>query len=254
VTNQREFRKLLKARKKNPDAKLLILYRPIKDPGIFIRPDLCPSGLLKKPIVTAETAALFESVIRKIYKERDEEAPGRRLVVYSGSDRFLVPYSDIFYIEAKDKLLFLYHEQGKICFRDSLKRLEAVLPGSFYRIHRGVIVNLLHIRAIRLQSGKVCMMDSTVIPMSLKFRNEMERILAIWGSWREEESEEQGQNQGKEAKNQGEEMQTQGDEAQTQGEEMQIQGKEMQTQGDEAQEQGDEVENQMDLKVDPLIS
>ncbi len=180
VSNNREFKRLITARKRNPYAKLLILNGHDKDPCIFVRPDLYPSGLLNKPVSTLEIIRLFSGVIRNIYREREKEEPGRHLIVPSGSDRYLVPFSTISYIEAQDKILLLHHEQGMICFRDTLRHLEEILPNYFYRVHRGIIVNFLHIRNIDMKSGSICMMDSTVIPMSLKFRRDQEKNLTLW--------------------------------------------------------------------------
>ena len=177
VSDEYDFEELLTFRKKYPCTKLLILNRGEIEPEKYIRPDLYPCALLSSPPDPGDLKDTFEQIIRQIYQDRERGRADQRLVVRYGRERFLVPFSSIYYIEAKEKWIHLHLDSGVISFRDSLKHLEQILPDYYMRTHRGVIVNFLHVRAVDPDAGMIRMTNNTVIPMSRFFRQLIEKKL-----------------------------------------------------------------------------
>ena len=177
LSQDRDFDTLLTLRKLSSRSDLLIIDGGLMRPEAYIRPDLRPSGLLSMPLETDQLVDLLKQVIYRIYLDREREDPDCRLHVKSGMERYYLPFSSIRYFEAKEKSIYLHHEHGIICFRDSIKRLEQILPYYFFRTHRGIIVNSLHIRIFNPAAGKIIMADSTVIPMSRSFWRRLEKML-----------------------------------------------------------------------------
>lgn len=177
VSQGKDLDSLLTLRKENLRADLLIIDGGKVKPKYYIRPDLRPSGLLCKPLETDQIEELLKQFICRIYCDREKEDPASRLQVKNGTDYYYLPFSLIRYLEAKEKNIYLHHEQGVICFRDSLRRMEKVLPDYFYRTHRSVLVNSLHVRIFNPAAGKIILADSTVIPMSRSFWRRLEKKL-----------------------------------------------------------------------------
>lgn len=109
---------------------------------------------------------------------RTPEAEGGRLTRITVKDNgrvFFVKAADITWVEAAGNYARAYVRGASHLIRTSLKELEERLPaGSFARIHRGVIVNLEHVREIQpYMHGdyRVVLNDGTVLRMSRRFRN-----------------------------------------------------------------------------------
>lgn len=74
----------------------------------------------------------------------------KTLTVKIGDRILLIKLSEILYIEAEDKYVFLHTTDGKKHLTDfTISSLEDKLPEAFVRIHRGSIINTEHIKEIR---------------------------------------------------------------------------------------------------------
>jgi len=74
-----------------------------------------------------------------------------------GDEIRLVQVADICYFKAEDKYTVIKTLQGEHLIRTSIRRLEESLdPDSFWRVHRGTIVNVGYIKTIhRSLSGRM---------------------------------------------------------------------------------------------------
>lgn len=103
------------------------------------------------------------------------EPPLSRLVVKEGGRVFFVKAGEIRWVEAAGNYARAHVAGASHLIRTSLKELEARLPdGQFARIHRGIIVNLEHVREIQPYvhgDYRVVLDDDTVLRMSRRYRH-----------------------------------------------------------------------------------
>jgi two-component system LytT family response regulator len=81
-----------------------------------------------------------------------------RLVVKSSGKIYLIPFSDILYIEADDYVVNILrkNETTKLVVRHTLKDFETSLPSDvFFRIHKSFIINIHEIVQLETESGLV---------------------------------------------------------------------------------------------------
>jgi two-component system LytT family response regulator len=108
--------------------------------------------------------------------ERTEEAaaPRQQLVVRDGGQTFVLPWSDITWIEAQDYCVRIHAGRQRPVVRQSIRSVLGQLdPGAFVRIHRSAAVNVAQVRQVRpLSSGdaEVLLADGTVVRMSRTYR------------------------------------------------------------------------------------
>ena len=68
-----------------------------------------------------------------------------------------IPLSDVYYLRADNKYVVIRHEGGEALLEESLKSLEARLPGRFLRIHRNALVALNRLRGLEKDGmGRFC--------------------------------------------------------------------------------------------------
>ena len=112
-------------------------------------------------------------------------APNRvqRILVKSDGRMFFVKISDIEWIEADEKYVFLHTRTQKYMIRQSISALETQLaPESFVRIHRGSLINLEALQEIVPWSHSDCL---AVLKSGVKLnvgRNYKDHLLRAMGS------------------------------------------------------------------------
>ena len=92
------------------------------------------------------------SVVEKILTEDDKPSAENSLMIKNGDQVFLVPFRMIMYVESSGRLQHIHvsgqyrgQQEEEVIYPGSMDDLELQLPKSFYRIHRGFIVNMRYI-------------------------------------------------------------------------------------------------------------
>ncbi|GAB3909113.1 LytR/AlgR family response regulator transcription factor [Mucilaginibacter boryungensis] len=88
----------------------------------------------------------LEALMKQLLVKKDIKT----LTVKIGDRILLIKLTDILFIDAEDKYVFLHTADGKKHLTDfTISSLEDKLPEQFIRIHRGTIINTDHIKEIR---------------------------------------------------------------------------------------------------------
>lgn len=102
----------------------------------------------------------LEALMQQLFVKKELKT----LTVKIGDKILLIKLSDIVYIEAEDKYVFLHTTDGRKHLTDfTITALEEKLPEAFIRIHRSTIINAEHIKEIRkgFNGALVFVMDNT---------------------------------------------------------------------------------------------
>ncbi len=69
----------------------------------------------------------------------------KTLVIRYGGENRALPVDDIYYAESQDhKVIFHLNKEETACYA-KMKDVDQLLQGKFFRIHKGYLVNLMHI-------------------------------------------------------------------------------------------------------------
>ena len=107
----------------------------------------------------------------KLYKTlsdlKEKLIGGKHIVIrYEGED-VVVPVDDIVYIEAQNNSIRIVLSKREYTIRGKLadiKKQLSLITDSFYRIHRGYVVNLRHVK--KHHSNEVIVSKDTALPLS----------------------------------------------------------------------------------------
>lgn len=100
---------------------------------------------LLKPVDEKKFAAVFARAAEEILSAGQSAPVPRALTLHIGNSSRTVPLSDIHYIESSGHKAVLHLEDGTLACYAKLGDLERELQGSFFRIHKGYLVNLSYI-------------------------------------------------------------------------------------------------------------
>lgn len=113
---------------------------------------------LTKPLRTEKLREVLSHVAEQMAKQRI-----LWLKTELGEEK--VPVGDILYMEAQNQNIMICTKSGSYCVRYNMADYETELEADgFFRIHRGYLVSLGHIKSIG--KNEVTMNDRTVLPVS----------------------------------------------------------------------------------------
>jgi two-component system LytT family response regulator len=107
----------------------------------------------------------LEALMKQLLVKKDMKT----LTVKIGDRILLIKLTDILFIDAEDKYVFLHTADGKKHLTDfTISSLEDKLPEQFIRIHRGTIINTDHIKEIRkgFNGALVFLMNNTDVKLT----------------------------------------------------------------------------------------
>ncbi len=114
-------------------------------------------------------------------KEHGEKRYTSRMVFKSKGRILFLPVSEIRWIAAEENYVRISAGKETHLLRETMAHLETRLdPHFFLRVHRSSMVNLQHVKEVRLESDgdtAVILLNGEKIPMSRSYRARMQRLL-----------------------------------------------------------------------------
>ena len=134
---------------------ILIFITGLKE-YVFEAFDVSAFHYLLKPLEEKKLDGVLERALKELNRRKTQEK--KQLLIQTRSRHYNLDQSTIFYLESRGKKVEIHTLGETIEVYASISRLEEQLGNSFYRCHRGYLVNLAHITEyrtdrIRLSNG-----------------------------------------------------------------------------------------------------
>ena len=155
-------------RKRCGDAMVMLITDSSVSPLEYLRPGIAPDALLLRPLEQERLSETNREFVTS-FLERFQESEGRFLVD-TREEKVLIPWSHIYYFEARDKKLFVRTRHEEYAFYDTMEKLEARIPDSFQRCHRSYIVNTAKITRVISAENYLELTDGIGVPLSRSYR------------------------------------------------------------------------------------
>lgn len=174
VTAAEALRELEMVRYHYRDAFLLIIASSEISPLKFLTPAIRPDSLLLRPL---EKNELQRAAIEMLQAVRQKTAGTEDCFLLSRREEHMrIPYSSIYYFEARDKKLYVRLHSQEFGFAGTIEQLEEQLPVNFCRTHRSFIVNTDKIDQVRLTENTVVLWDGIVVPLSRSYKRKVKEL------------------------------------------------------------------------------
>ena len=178
ISGLEDLEKVKYIRTRFVDARLLLLCDSQIPPECYVIPEISPDMLLLKPYAYLKAAKMIRKLLSCCYKDRERrQVQGKLLKIRTGGEVYYISYTDICYLEARDKKIIVHMQEEEISFYSSLQKLEGSLPEYFIRCHRSYIVNFMCVKKADLTQNIFCLNKKVVIPISQKYKNRLAKIL-----------------------------------------------------------------------------
>lgn len=174
VSREETLRWLEHCRESYREAKLMIIADERMSPKQYLRPRIMASSLLLRPYQPEQMTAVMEEFIRAYLEEGADES--RSIVIKSPEGRVVIPFGRIYYLEAREKKVFVRLLREEYTFYDTLERIGRELPDCFRRTHRSFIVNSRMIEKIRPSEHLILLRDGFTVPLSRSYRTALKEL------------------------------------------------------------------------------
>ena len=178
VTMQGALQAAQLIRKQFTQAEILVIADVSVSPMKYMHPSIRASALLLRP----QTAA-WEETLHDFYEELPAISVNRKkeqtneLWIKNKAGRFRIPFEQIYYLEAREKKVFIRTRQAEFGVAETMEKLAEQLPENFVKCHRSFIVNEEHITKIKLNENLLYLGRDLFVPVSRSYRGLFKRNL-----------------------------------------------------------------------------
>lgn len=163
-----------RVRKKFSNTEILVVADVSVSPMEYMHPSIRASALLLRPM-SQEWRTVIRDFFKASVKKGEEEDGSNVLWIENRDGTFRVPFDHIFYLEAREKKVFIRTRMEEYAVNEALERLEQRLPDNFSRCHRSFIVNKEYVTKIRLSDNTIYLKEGLFVPVSRSYKEAFKR-------------------------------------------------------------------------------
>ena len=161
---------LEKIRRDYRQSYLMVVADGSISPMVYLRPGIMPSSLLLKPVSRENLVMVVNEMMDAFTEKFDSKDVPESFVIETREGKQYIPLNQIYYIEAREKKIFIRTKQEEYGFYDTIENMEKKLPENFLRCHRSYIVNMSKVTAVKVSQSLIEVQDNLQVPLSRSYK------------------------------------------------------------------------------------
>ncbi len=157
-------------RKSYKDTLLMLIADNSLSPMEYVRPDILASSLILRPFTVEDLRSKLKDMVKGFISDVQEGEAEDAFILDTREGKTRIPYNQIYYMEARDKKIFVRLQNSEMAFYDTIEELEEKLPGTFIRCHRSFLVNQMFIEKIMLSQSEILLSHGISVPLSRSYK------------------------------------------------------------------------------------
>lgn len=170
VTVQDSIDYLAEVRQKYSDAMVMLIADTGMSPMDYVRPDILASALVLRPLDPELIRDKISDMVRAYLKKVGGEEQKDAFIIEVRDGKTRIPYDQIYYMEAREKKIYLRLQDREMSFYGTIEELEESLPEKFIRCHRSFLVNKDYVEKIMLSQNEILMSHGISVPLSRSYK------------------------------------------------------------------------------------
>lgn len=189
VTGRTEIELLHQIRGLYAQAQLLLVADASISPMEYLTPAVRAASLLLYPYEEQQTKQVLRAFLKSGLKDREQDAVMEKdfLVIENREGRTAIPFCQIYYIEVRERKIFIRIRNKEYSKYDSMEHMLGLLPDMFVRCHRSFAFNMQHLEKIRLSENAVYLEHGIMVPLSRSYKSAVKEYLHGRSNGRERE-------------------------------------------------------------------
>lgn len=157
-------------RRQYGDTMMMLIADPSVSPLEYLRPGIAPDSLILRPLNGKKLREVNGEFMDSFFEQFAGGDSESSFVVDTREEKVFIPYSQIYYFEARDKKLYVRTRNEEYAFYDTIESLGSQLPETFRRCHRSYIVNTDKIQRILAAENFIDLGSQIGVPISRSYR------------------------------------------------------------------------------------
>ena len=154
----------------NEDTDIMLVADAAISPMKYLKPQIRAAALLLRPYKLHELKEVICSFVRDHYRKRSSGDRSGSLLVENRQGSRRVPFGLIYYIEIREKRLYVRLKNTEYSMYGTLDAIIEKLPESFVKTHRSYVINAQYLVRIKLSENTVELEDGIAIPLSRSYK------------------------------------------------------------------------------------
>ncbi len=177
VSGEEDIQLLRETRSKFSQAELLLLADEKICPMKYLTPDVRAASLLLRPYSYEQCRKTVREFFRTALEQRGKKDERSFLLVQNRNGKIAVPFEKIYYIEARERKVFVRLRGIEYCEYETLEHIMTLLPKGFLQCHRSFVFNTAYLENVKLSEGMVYLEHGIVVPVSRSYKKTVKEFL-----------------------------------------------------------------------------
>ena len=158
-------------RRRSGDTMVMLITDQSVSPLEYLRPGVAPDSLLLRPVSEKQLETVNSEFMESFFDRFSSKETEASFVVDTREEKIFIPFSYIYYFEARDKKLFVRAKNEEYAFYDTMEALGKRLPDFFQRCHRSYIVNTTKIVRVFPAGNYIELSEGIGVPVSRSYKS-----------------------------------------------------------------------------------
>ncbi|MDO5410941.1 MAG: LytTR family DNA-binding domain-containing protein [Lachnospiraceae bacterium] len=154
-------------------SELLVIADYSVSPMEYMTPDIRAASLLLRPFTEEQSKPVLQAFFQAFYRTQNTKSDDKVLVVENRQGKVTIPYSQIYYLEVREKKVFIRLKEKEYSKYDTMENMLKDLPEHFLRCHRSFVINSDYIRMVKLSENTIYLEDNIMVPLSRSYKAEI---------------------------------------------------------------------------------
>lgn len=177
IANDTDIALVKKVREFREQADMMLMADGSISPMKYMTPDIRACSLLLKPFSDAEMETVVRALVTAFYRKKEIPGEENSIVIENRHGRIVVPFSSIFYIEAREKKVFFRLRDREYSKYDTLENIKTMLPPEFLQSHRSFVFNSRYIDKVKLSENTIYLEHDIIVPLARSFKASIKEYL-----------------------------------------------------------------------------
>lgn len=152
-------------------SELLLIADDTISPMKYLTPDIRAASLLLRPFTKEQSNDVVFQFFRSLYRRRNFHKESEKVLILENQNgKTAIPFSDIYFLEVKEKKISIRLKQMAYSKYDTLENMLKKLPDDFIRCHRSFVVNKTYIKNIKLSENTIYLENGLQVPLSRTYK------------------------------------------------------------------------------------
>lgn len=166
-----------KVRSGRSDSEIMIVADGTISPMKYLTPDIRACSLLLRPYEEEVMRSVVREFLSSYFRKKEVPDEGNSIVIENRDGKTVVPYNQIYYIEARNKKVYFRLRDREYSKYDTLENVRRDLPQTFVQSHRSFMFNSGYLERIKLSDNTVYLENNIIVPLSRSYKSSVKEYL-----------------------------------------------------------------------------